>query len=157
MSASDAQTIIRLSEEKIRIKTIAAGLRVTEFFHDFDRLRSGYVTASQFKRYLLEKFSIIFAIFCLFRCLDTNLRLELSPEEEELLFKKYDLKHDGTICYREFCDVINRSKNGVSTSVAGILEQNSIRNETVVSVNIGKFLSIISKLFYCLLIQSCRD
>ncbi|CAF5166455.1 unnamed protein product, partial [Rotaria sp. Silwood1] len=57
----------------------------------FDRLRSGYVTASQFKR-----------------CLDTNLRLQLSPEEEELLFRKYDLKHDGTICYREFCDVINR-------------------------------------------------
>jgi hypothetical protein len=49
-SASDAQTIIRLAEEKIRIKTIALGLRVTEFFHDFDRLRSGFVTASQFKR-----------------------------------------------------------------------------------------------------------
>jgi hypothetical protein len=49
-SSSDAQTIIRLAEEKIRIKTIALGLRVTEFFHDFDRLRSGYVTASQFKR-----------------------------------------------------------------------------------------------------------
>ncbi len=49
-SASDAQTIIRLAEEKIRVKTIALGLRVTEFFHDFDRLRSGFVTASQFKR-----------------------------------------------------------------------------------------------------------
>ncbi|CAF3560484.1 unnamed protein product [Rotaria sordida] len=90
-SSLDDQTIIRLAEEKIRVKTIALGLRVTEFFHDFDRLRSGYVTASQFKR-----------------CLDTNLRLQLSPAEEELLFRKYDLKHDGTICYREFCDVINR-------------------------------------------------
>jgi hypothetical protein len=49
-SNSDAQTIIRLAEEKIRVKTIALGLRITEFFHDFDRLRSGYVTASQFKR-----------------------------------------------------------------------------------------------------------
>jgi hypothetical protein len=49
-SASDAQTITRLAEEKIRVKTIALGLRVTEFFHDFDRLRSGFVTASQFKR-----------------------------------------------------------------------------------------------------------
>jgi hypothetical protein len=43
--------------------------------------------------------------------LDTNLRLQLSPEEEDVLFQKYDLKHDGTICYREFCDVINRSKS----------------------------------------------
>ena len=49
-SASDAQSIIRVAEEKIRVKTIALGLRVTEFFHDFDRLRSGFVTASQFKR-----------------------------------------------------------------------------------------------------------
>ena len=49
-SSADAQTIVRLAEEKIRVKTIALGLRVTEFFHDFDRLRSGYVTASQFKR-----------------------------------------------------------------------------------------------------------
>jgi hypothetical protein len=47
---SDTQTISRLAEEKIRVKTIALGLRVTEFFHDFDRLRSGFVTASQFKR-----------------------------------------------------------------------------------------------------------
>jgi Ca2+-binding EF-hand superfamily protein len=46
----------------------------------------------------------------IFRCIDTNLRLQLSPDEEESLFKKYDLKHDGTICYREFCDVINRSE-----------------------------------------------
>ncbi|UJR13405.1 hypothetical protein I4U23_000420 [Adineta vaga] len=90
-SALDPQTIIRLAEEKIRVKTIALGLRVTEFFHDFDRLRSGYVTSSQFKR-----------------CLDTNLRLQLTPDEENLLFQKYDLKRDGSICYRDFCDVINR-------------------------------------------------
>jgi len=42
--------------------------------------------------------------------LDTNLRLQLSPEEEQSLFQKYDLKRDGSICYREFCDVINRSE-----------------------------------------------
>ena len=110
-SFSDGQTIIRLAEEKIRVKTIALGLRVTEFFHDFDRLRSGYVTASQFKRYIIN--IILFKLFfsLSYRCIDTNLRLQLSPEEEELLFKKYDLKHDGTICYREFCNVINRSKS----------------------------------------------
>jgi Ca2+-binding EF-hand superfamily protein len=46
-----------------------------------------------------------------FRCINTNLRVQLSSDEEDLLFQKYDLKHDGTICYREFCDVINRSKS----------------------------------------------
>lgn len=40
--------------------------------------------------------------------MDTNLRLQFSSEEERLLYSKYDLKHDGTICYREFCNVINR-------------------------------------------------
>ena len=53
-SSLDAETITRLAEEKIRIKTIASGLRITEFFHDFDRLRSGFVTASQFKRYIIH-------------------------------------------------------------------------------------------------------
>jgi hypothetical protein len=107
---SDGQTITRLAEEKIRVKTIALGLRVTEFFHDFDRLRSGYVTASQFKRYIINRILFKLSSSLSYRCIDTNLRLQLSPEEEELLFKKYDLKHDGTICYREFCNVINRSK-----------------------------------------------
>lgn len=58
-NSPDAQTITRVAEEKIRVKTIALGLRVTEFFHDFDRLRSGYVTASQFKRYIIK---IIFSL-----------------------------------------------------------------------------------------------
>lgn len=88
---TDNDQLIRVIEEKIRVKTISMGLRVTEFFHDFDRLRSGFVTRSQFKR-----------------CLDTNLRLQLTNEEESLLFYKYDIKRDGNICYRQFCDVINR-------------------------------------------------
>ncbi|CAF4398338.1 unnamed protein product, partial [Adineta steineri] len=74
-SSLDPPTIIRLAEEKIRVKSIASGLRITEFFIDFDRLRSGFVTSSQFKR-----------------CLDTTLRVQLLPEEEQLLFQKYDLK-----------------------------------------------------------------
>ena len=108
-SSLDDQTIIRLAEEKIRVKTIALGLRVTEFFHDFDRLRSGYVTASQFKRFVSHSsVGLRKGPFSLSRCLDTNLRLQLSLDEERLLFGKYDLKGDGTICYREFCQVINR-------------------------------------------------
>lgn len=55
---SDDETTLRLVEEKIRVKTISLGLRVTEFFHDFDRLRSGYVTSSQFKRFDYSRFRL---------------------------------------------------------------------------------------------------
>ena len=34
-------------EEKIRINNATKGMRINEFFHDFDRLRSGYVTSKQ--------------------------------------------------------------------------------------------------------------
>ena len=34
------------AEEKIRIKAATSGIRVHEFFHDFDRLRSGFVTSN---------------------------------------------------------------------------------------------------------------
>ena len=33
-------------EDKIRINTATKGMRVNEFFHDYDRLRSGYVTSN---------------------------------------------------------------------------------------------------------------
>ena len=34
-----------------RIRTLAKqqGIRISEFFRDFDRLRSGYITAAQFR------------------------------------------------------------------------------------------------------------
>jgi hypothetical protein len=37
--------LARSAEDKIRIRAATKGIRVNEFFHDYDRLRSGYVTS----------------------------------------------------------------------------------------------------------------
>jgi hypothetical protein len=94
-TSSDAQTIIRLAEEKIRVKTIALGLRVTEFFHDFDRLRSGFVTASQFKRYIIE-----LILFCLlkkenmfFLCSYSDVLIQIFVFNYHLTKKNYSFKN----------------------------------------------------------------
>ncbi|KAL4239473.1 hypothetical protein ACF0H5_000288 [Mactra antiquata] len=69
-------------------------IRVTEFFQDFDKLRSGFVTGPQFSR-----------------CLWQTLGLQLSPEQEALVKKHYDVKGDGQIKYTLFCDIIDQNFN----------------------------------------------
>lgn len=79
-------------ENKIRIHVEASGVRLTEFFIDYDRLRSGNVTRAQFGRVL-----------------DQMLKTSLTSEELNVLFDKYDLKNDGKVNYKEFCNNIVRA------------------------------------------------
>lgn len=72
----------------------ASGVRLTEFFIDYDRLRSGNVTRAQFGRVL-----------------DQMLKTSLTSEELNVLFDKYDLKNDGKVNYKEFCNNIVRGKS----------------------------------------------
>lgn len=37
--------LARSAEDKIRIRAATKGIRVNEFFQDYDRLRSGFVTS----------------------------------------------------------------------------------------------------------------
>ncbi|WAQ95285.1 hypothetical protein MAR_027975 [Mya arenaria] len=62
------------------IRTLAhtKRIRVTLFFQDFDKLRSGFVTVPQFSR-----------------CLWQTLGIQLTPEQEELVKRHYDIKGDG--------------------------------------------------------------
>ncbi|XP_053393487.1 uncharacterized protein LOC123564874 [Mercenaria mercenaria] len=78
------------------IRTLAQTkrIRVTEFFQDFDKLRSGFVTAPQFSR-----------------CLWQTLGLQLTPAQEELVKTNYDLKGNGQINYKLFCDIIDQNFN----------------------------------------------
>lgn len=78
----------------IRTLSQTKRIRVTEFFQDFDKLRSGFVTAPQF-----------------FRCLWQTLGIKLNPEEEELIKQKYDIKNNGEINYKAFCHEIDRAFN----------------------------------------------
>ncbi|GFR65921.1 hypothetical protein ElyMa_001958300 [Elysia marginata] len=65
-------------------------IRVNEFFQDYDKLRSGYVSAPQF-----------------FRCLWQTLSLKFNEDEERALCLKYGLLDNGKINYKSFCDVID--------------------------------------------------
>ncbi|KAK3583614.1 hypothetical protein CHS0354_039437 [Potamilus streckersoni] len=78
------------------IRTLAQTkrIRVTEFFQDFDKLRSGFITVPQF-----------------FRCLWQTLGIKLSPDEENALIAKYDLKRSGQVNYKRFCNEIDQNFN----------------------------------------------
>ncbi|KAL8564995.1 hypothetical protein ACOMHN_003371 [Nucella lapillus] len=80
--------------DEIRTLAQTKRIRVTEFFQDYDKLRSGFVTAAQF-----------------FRCLWQTLNLKLGPEAEQDMINRYDVHRDGTINYRLFCEDINLNFN----------------------------------------------
>ncbi|RUS91000.1 hypothetical protein EGW08_001217, partial [Elysia chlorotica] len=77
-------------EENIRTVAQTKRIRVNEFFQDYDKLRSGYVSAPQF-----------------FRCLWQTLSLKLNEDEERALCLKYGLLDNGKINYKRFCDAID--------------------------------------------------
>lgn len=70
---------------------------------DFDRLRSGYVTAAQFRR-------------CIAGVLEKNVISPLTEEEVEVLMRRYsnnDGKGEGKggmIKWMEFCDSIDKGE-----------------------------------------------
>ncbi|EDO33216.1 predicted protein [Nematostella vectensis] len=78
-------------EDKIRLDVNARNVRLTEYFKDFDRLRTGFITKPQFER-----------------CLDQLFGIVLTPEQDALLMAKYgsDAKQKGMVNYRMFCHVI---------------------------------------------------
>ncbi|CAD5122359.1 DgyrCDS10796 [Dimorphilus gyrociliatus] len=75
-------------EEKIRSITLTKRIRPNELFLDYDKLRSGFVTDSQF-----------------FRVLWQNVGIKLAAEEEEILKDYYGR---GNFNYREFCKNIEK-------------------------------------------------
>lgn len=79
-------------EDNIRTTMLTKRIRVTEFFKDFDRLRTGCITESQFQR-----------------CLDQFLGLRLTTREVQELIEKYSLKQDGMVNYRVFAEAIDRN------------------------------------------------
>ena len=46
-----------------------------------------------------------------FRCLWQTLNLKLNAEDEQAIINRYDIRRDGTINYRMFCDDINLNFN----------------------------------------------
>ena len=81
-------------ENDIRTLAQTKRIRVTEFFQDFDKLRSGFITEQQF-----------------FRCLWQTLGLKLDCEQETYIRQKYDFLRNGRLNYKQFCEEIDRNFN----------------------------------------------
>lgn len=91
--STQSSPTIESIENKIRAHIFAKRIRLHDFFVDFDKLRSGYVTLSQFRR-----------------CLGQAMTLLVSPLREvefDIILKHYDKKNNGTVLWREFVDSID--------------------------------------------------
>ncbi|ESO00551.1 hypothetical protein HELRODRAFT_175512 [Helobdella robusta] len=83
-------TCIEEIEQKIRNQAIRNSIRTKEYFVDFDRLRYGYVTCSQFFRIICQNFGLTF-----------------TTEEEGMLIEKYRCAQNGMFNYKYFCEEID--------------------------------------------------
>lgn len=128
MAAAVSSNII---EDHIRTTASTKRIRPSEFFQDYDKLRSGYVTGLYLRvHFILAMFvkaRITSSSSCIwlkliimflplpetqfFRVLWENLGVKLSEEQQNALAVKYDFKGNGQVNYRKFCDVINRPFN----------------------------------------------
>ncbi|ORZ38445.1 hypothetical protein BCR44DRAFT_1428282 [Catenaria anguillulae PL171] len=88
---------VDIVEDRIRSHVFHARIRISEYFKDYDRLHSGYISFSQFRR-------------CLAVCIEKGPRL--SDNEFNLLCDKYDTRRDGTVNYLRFIDSIDKVFGG---------------------------------------------
>jgi len=77
---------------KIKNAISSRKARTDEYFKDFDRLRTGFITKAQFNR-----------------CLDQHYGIVLGPAEDFIIVKKFgdSPQHPGMVNYRSFCKAVN--------------------------------------------------
>ncbi|KAI9096987.1 hypothetical protein DFS34DRAFT_660037, partial [Phlyctochytrium arcticum] len=86
---------IETVENKLRAHVLAHRIRLTDFFLDFDKLRSGYVTATQFRR-------------CLGMIMHKGIVSPMSERECEVLMEAYDSRNNRMIKWTQFVDSIDK-------------------------------------------------
>lgn len=94
-------------EDNIRTQALTKRIRITEYFQDFDQLRSGFISEQQF-----------------LRCLWNTLGLQPTEEEVQQFKNKYDLKNDGRINYKLFCEEIDRNFNPKNLYIDPVSQKN---------------------------------
>ena len=99
---------------RIRQRCQQQGIRIAEFFRDFDRLRSGYITAAQFRIGL------------------TMAKCPISQGEFQMLSQQYKAPKEGEhVKWREFSDQVDEvfTKKGLEQAVDH--EVGAVRTNTV--------------------------
>ncbi|KAI9136857.1 hypothetical protein BKA69DRAFT_1170346 [Paraphysoderma sedebokerense] len=82
---------VEIIVNKIRSHVYAMRIRIADSFRDFDKLRTGFITPSQFRR-------------CLSQTVEKNVKLR--DGDYDVLIKHYDIKQNGTVWWLGFVDTI---------------------------------------------------
>ena len=104
-ASKDPQLIA--AESKFRAHVKAMRIRLVDLFADFDKLRSGYISAAQFRRSIGAAY-------------DKGVVRPLTTEESELIVQNYLVKKNGMIKWRAFVDSIEKGWSSATTE--GILK-----------------------------------
>jgi Ca2+-binding EF-hand superfamily protein len=99
------------AESKFRAHVTAMRIRLVDLFADFDKLRSGYITAAQFRR-------------CIGAAYDKGVVKSLSTEERETIVQHYLVKQkgmskwNGMVQWRGFVDsVLNNTQSATAEGI----------------------------------------
>ncbi|KNE61875.1 hypothetical protein AMAG_07147 [Allomyces macrogynus ATCC 38327] len=84
-------------ESKIRSHVYSARIRISEHFKDYDRLHSGYISQTQFRR-------------CLSQSIEKGVLLD--DKEYAVLLAHYDTRNNGTVQYTAFIKSIDKVFGG---------------------------------------------
>ncbi|KAJ1556965.1 hypothetical protein HK096_009839, partial [Nowakowskiella sp. JEL0078] len=87
-------TTLETVENKVRAAIWPMRIRLYDHFSDFDKLRSGFITAPQFRR-------------CLGSAIDRTM-VPLTENEYEILIKHYDIKGNGMFKWTNFVDSVDK-------------------------------------------------
>ena len=98
-------------EERLRRASQTGRIRFSEFFKDFDPLKSGVITSrlpasSDPLHGTIIYLSYSEMQFC--RCLDQHLSVRLSEADYDFLVAKYGNAARGTVNYRAFCNAMEK-------------------------------------------------
>lgn len=132
---------IKQVEDKVRNAVNAKKVRCSEYFKDFDRLRTGYITKAQFER-----------------CLDQLFKVSLNKLETEALLSRYgnNAQQKGMVCYRDFCATIDATFDAnilhrpPDTQRIGSAASDPVDRQPLSPASLAKYDNILSKvaLFY---------
>ncbi len=95
MIANNGALPLDAVENKFRAHIFAMRIRLVDLFAHFDKLRSGFITASQFRR-------------CIGAAYDKGVVSPLTQAECDILVSHYDVKKNGMVKWRAFADSIDK-------------------------------------------------
>jgi hypothetical protein len=102
---TESALLVEMVENKIRAHIFAKRIRLTDLFADFDKLRTGYVSASQFRR-------------CVGAAMDRGVVSPMVESEYSILMEHYKGQGswEGRIKWVSFVDSIDKGKKkGISS------------------------------------------